>query len=223
MIRINKCIWCTDYSFYGTDLVYSFLIPNETKSVQYFPKLLINGVLVPCVKMGDFFRYLGRYFNMSNHQYMSELTSLLQDQMSDNEMKLLHPKIVVLLYSRYVFSKSSWNFTVADISKTWVIENIDSTVNGFIRKWLDIPISGTLSNVFLERNKFGLNICPPSIKFIQCQTVPRNYLKKSRNDFIKDVWKFQAATLTFNTMYTNLLKKFLKIAVLINKINCYTT
>ena len=62
-------------------------------------------------------------------------------------------------------------------------------MNGYIRKWLDIPISGTLSNVFLERNKFGLNICPPSIKFTQCQTVIRNSLKESPNDSLKDLWK----------------------------------
>ena len=53
-------------------------------------------------------------------------------------------------------------------------------MNGCIRKWLDIPISGTLSNVFLERNKFGLNICPPSVKFTQCQTVLRSSLKESQ-------------------------------------------
>ena len=64
-----------------------------------------------------------------------------------------------------------------------------SVVNGYIRKWLDILISGTLSNVFLERNKFGLNICPPSIKFTQCQTVLRNSLKESLNDSLKDLWK----------------------------------
>ena len=62
-----------------------------------------------------------------------------------------------------------------------------------IRKWLDIPISGTLSNVFLARNKFGLNICLPSIKFIQCQTVLRKALKSSRNSSIKDLWKSTSA------------------------------
>ena len=83
----------------------------------------------------------------------------------------------------------SLHFTVADISKTWIIENLDSIVNGYIRKWLEIPISGTLSNVFLERNKFGLNICRPSVKFTQCKTVLRNSLKESRNDSLKDLWK----------------------------------
>ena len=111
--------------------------------------------------------------------------------MNDIDIKPLHPKHKLLLYSRYVLSKLSWHFTihVANISKTWITEHLDSVVNGYIRKWLDIPISGTLSNVFLERNKFGLSICPPSIKFTQCQTVLRNSLKESPNDSLKDRWK----------------------------------
>jgi hypothetical protein len=88
-----------------------------------------------------------------------------------------------------VLSKISWHFTVADLSKTWVIENLDSMVKTYIRKWLELPISGTLSNVFLPCNKFGLNICPPSVKFIQCQTVLRNALKKSPNESVRDLWK----------------------------------
>ena len=148
------------------------------KSVQYLPKLLINGVLIPCVEMSESFRYLGRFFdfNMSNHQHMSELSSLVQDLMNDIDIKPLHPKHK-LLYSRYVLSKLSWHFTIANISKTWITEHLDSLVNGYIRKWLDIPISGTLEH------------CPPSIKFTQCQTVLRNSLKESRNDSLKDLWK----------------------------------
>ena len=62
-------------------------------------------------------------------------------------------------------------------------------MNKYVRKWLEIPISGTLSNVYLTSNKFGLNIYPPSIKFAQCQTVARNALKTSPNHSIKDLWK----------------------------------
>ena len=43
-------------------------------------------------------------------------------------------------------------------------------------------MSGILSNVFLERNKFGLNICPLCVKLAQCQTVLRNSLKDSQTD-----------------------------------------
>ena len=75
-------------------------------------KLLINGVLVPCVEMGESFRYLGGYFdfNMSNNQQMSELSSLVQDLTCDIDEKPLHPKNKLLLYSRYVLSKLSWHY-----------------------------------------------------------------------------------------------------------------
>ena len=109
--------------------------------------------------------------------------------MTDIDNKPLHPKNKLLLYSRYVLSKISWHFTVCDLPKTWVIQNIDNIVSHFIRKWLDIPVSGTLSNVFLPCSKFGLNICPPSVKFTQCQTVLRKALKTSKNADIRHLWK----------------------------------
>ncbi len=109
--------------------------------------------------------------------------------MSEIDLKPLHPKNKILLYSRYLLSKFSWHFTVATLSKTWVSENMDSVVNKFVRKWLEIPVSGTLSNVFLTSNKFGLNIYPPSVKFTQCQTVSRKALKTSPNDCIRNLWK----------------------------------
>ena len=113
----------------------------------------------------------------------------MDDIMSEIDLKPLHPKNKLLLYSRYLLSKLSWHFTVTSISRTWVSENMDSVVNKYVRKWLEIPISGTLSNVYLTSNKFGLNIYPPSIKFAQCQTVARNALKTSPNHSIKDLWK----------------------------------
>ena len=115
------------------DKYYTFGIRKLcAKSVQYFPKLymLINGVLIPCVEMGESFLYLSRFFdfNMSNNQHMSEKSSLVQDLMNDIYMyiKPLHTKHKLLLYSRFVLSKLSWHFTVAYISKTWKTEHLDS-------------------------------------------------------------------------------------------------
>ena len=177
-IRVDKC------STFG-------IKKCTSKSAQYQPKLLVNNELIPCVKIDDSFCYLGRHFDfeMSNEKHKSELTSVIDDVMSSIDLKPLHPKNKLLLYNRFLLSKISWHFTVADLSLTWVKENLDSSVNKYLRKWLEIPISGTLSNVFLTSNKFGLNVVPPSIKFIQCQTVLRNALKSSTNDSIKHLWK----------------------------------
>ena len=113
-----------------------------TKSIQYLPKLLINKQLIPKINIGEAFQYLGRYFsfNMSDEHHKSELISLVEELMADIDSKPLHPKNKILLYSRYLLSKLSWHFTVSSVSKTWVTENIDSKVNSYIRKWLDIPI-----------------------------------------------------------------------------------
>lgn len=73
-----------------------------------------------------------------------------------------------------------------------VTENTYSTVNNYVRNWLEVPISGTLSNVYLTRRKFGRNIFPSSVKFTQCQTVLRRALKTSPNDNIKELWKSTA-------------------------------
>ena len=126
---------------------------------------------------------------MSDDQHKSELISLLEELLDDIDSKPMHPKNKIPFYSRYLPSKLSWHFKVSSLSKTWVIENIDSKVNNHIHKWLDIPISGTLITVFQTRNKFGLNICPPSVKFIQCQTVLCKALKLSPNQSINELWK----------------------------------
>ena len=122
-IRVEKC------STFG-------IKKAATKSVQYLPKLIINSVLIPTVKIGESFKYLGRYFNfnMSDDVHKPEISSLMEDLMSNIDSKPLHPKNKLLLYSRYVLSKLSWHFTVSNISQTWIKENIDSVVNSYIRR-----------------------------------------------------------------------------------------
>ena len=75
------------------------------------------------LEMGESFRYFFD-FNMSNNQHMSELSSLVQDLMNDIDIKPLHPKHKLLLYSRYVLSKLSWHFTIANLSKIWIISTL---------------------------------------------------------------------------------------------------
>ena len=178
IIRVDKC------STFG-------IRKQLTKSIQYLPKLFINNCLVPRVDLGKSFRYLGRYFdfNMSDEDHKSEVYDTLTNILNEIDDLPLHPKNKILLYSRYVLSKISWHFTVSDIGKTWVINKLDSIASTYIRKWLELPISATLSNVLLPHNKFGLNIILPSTKFLQCQTVSRKALKSSPNEAINKLWK----------------------------------
>ena len=143
------------------------------------------------MKTGDSSRYLGCYFDfhMSNATQKSELCDMLTSKLTKVDILPLHPKNKIALYDRYLLSKLSWHFTVASLPKTWVCEHLDNVVAQYIRKWLDLPISATLSNIILPQNKFGLNIQFPSIKFIQCQTILRNALKYTQSEEIKKLWK----------------------------------
>ena len=133
---------------------------------------IINNSLIPPFEIGKSFCYLGRYFDfeMTNNEHKLELVALITNLMKEIDLKPLHPKNKILLYTRFVLSKLSWHLTVAPLPKTWILENLDSIVNQYIRIWLEVPISGTLSNVYLTTNKFSLNVPPPSTKFVRCQT-----------------------------------------------------
>ena len=131
--------------------------------------------------MGKSFCYLGRYFdfNMSDERHKPELCDPFNNIISKIDELPLHPRNKIHLYSRYLLSKISWELTITDISKTWICETLDTLASRYIRKWLELPISATLSNVFLPRNKFGLNVILPSTKFTQCQTVSKTSTNKN--------------------------------------------
>ena len=96
VVRVDKC------STFGIKNVLS-------KYAQYLPKLLINKDLIPTIKTGESFEYLGRHFdfNMTNEKHKSKLISLNDELMSEIDLKPLHTKNKILLYSRYVLSKLS--------------------------------------------------------------------------------------------------------------------
>ena len=92
-----------------------------------------------------------------------------------------HPKHKLLLYHRLLLSKISWKPTIADISKTWIIENLDNNVSNYIIQWLELLISATLSGPMIKR-------LLSSIKFIQFQINIRNELKYQPNNDITHLW-----------------------------------
>ena len=119
---------------------------------------------------------------------MYEVLDLFQYLLNRIDCLSCHPKNKLLIYHRFVLSKLSWHLTVADLSKTCVVQNLDNIVTKYVRQWLDLPISATLSTLVLQKSKYGINRILPSTKFTQCQTVIRNPLKTSPNLDIKAMW-----------------------------------
>ena len=112
---------------------------------------------------------------------------MLADQRTDSFTIL--PSNKLLLYHRCVLSKFFWPLTVTNLSKNWVVENLDSVTTRFVRKWSELPINATFSGIILPQNKFGLNFQLPSTQFLQCQNVLRSALKSSSSETIKLLWK----------------------------------
>ena len=177
VIRVDKC------STFG-------IKKSQTSSTQYLPKLLINQTKVPTVENGKSFKYLGRIFNfsMNNIDHKSEVLELVTNLMSKIDKVPCHPRNKLLLYHRFVLSKIAWHFTITDIGKTWVTENIDNIVSQYVRQWLELPISATLSSLTLSKSKYGMSLILPSTKFMQCQVVVRNALKSSPNSDMNALW-----------------------------------
>ena len=178
VIRVDKCV--------------TFGVKKySTRSTQFQPKLLIDKQLVPPVKNGESFKYLGRYFDfdMTNELHKSKLLSLFSTFMKGIDDLPLPSKNKLLVYHRYILSKVSWHFTVADIPRTWVTENLDNLASRYIRSWLDLPVSATLTSLALTEKQFGLNLQMPSVKFTQCQTVSCNILRSSPNANVQALWK----------------------------------
>ena len=122
---------------------------------------------------------------MSNNKHISELTDSINATLSEIDLLPLHPKNKLLLYNKCLLSKLSWHFKVENLPKIWVGEHLDNNVAKYLREWLELPISTTLSNIVLPYNKHGLNIQLPSTTFKQCQTVLRNALRTSPNKDIQ--------------------------------------
>ena len=177
-IRVYKCV--------------SFGIrKSSTSSSQFLPKLIINRKLIPVVNISESFKYLGRYFNfsMENSKHMSILLETTNDLMTKIDQLPCHRKYKLSLYHRFNLSKIAWHLTIADLSKTWVVENVDTIVSKFVRHWLEIPISATLSILIISKSNYGLSLILPSTKFIQFQTTIGNALKSSPNPDIRYLWQ----------------------------------
>ena len=183
--------WCTWANMIiRTDKCMSFgICKKATKSVQFKPKLFINGAAIKPIELGESFEYLGRWFNfeMDNKKHKEELTEIVTHIMNKVVSLPLHPKNQIMLYSRYLMSKLSWHLTIADIEQTWVINQLDSLAHSYLRRWLEIPANGSLSIIMLSKSQFGLDIQDISTKFKQCQVVMRQCLKKSVNKDINEL------------------------------------
>ena len=118
---------------------------------------------------------------MDNVEHKANIIQLTNDILMKIDSLLLHPRNKILLYSRYPHANLPWDLTIADIDKTWIVNNIDNICRQFIRRWLEMPPSGTFNLILLSREKFVLEVADVSTKLQQCQVTVRKCLRSSPN------------------------------------------
>ena len=145
---------------------------------------------------------------MLNTVHKRKVSHTVTDIMSRIDLLPLHLRFKLQLYNRYLLPKISWHLTAADLTKPWVSENLDGLIAKYFRSWLDHPISGTLSNIFLPHKKFGLNLYPPSVENAQCQTILRFFIKSSPNEAMHTLGRKRVLRPIFSMTSTKPQKMF---------------
>ena len=102
--------------------------------MQFKPKLFLLREQIPNVDMDKIFKYLGRWYNfeMDNAEHKASIIQLTNDILKKIYSLPLHRRNKILLYSRYFHAKFSWDLTVVDIDKTWIVNNIKNICGQFI-------------------------------------------------------------------------------------------
>ena len=162
-----------------------------SSSSQCKPKLYINNELIPAIEINESFKYLGRHFDysMSNQEHKDNLCDTVDEVLKDIDSLPLHPRIKLLIYYRCLLSKISWDLTIADIRMTWIKQTLDNKVSDYIRRWLEMPISGTLDVISLSKQKCGLGFVSVSSRFAQCQNTIRSCLKNPQNSDLRKIYE----------------------------------
>ena len=62
-------------------------------------------------------------------------------------------------------------------------------VTKYVRQWLDLPISTTISSIILSQRRFGQAFQLPAVEYQQCQTTLRSSLKSSGDEAVRKLGK----------------------------------
>ena len=79
--------------------------------------------------------------------------------------------------------------SVYNLSETWISETLNSHVNRYYRKWLNIPVSGNITHLTLPISKLGLSIKTSQQIYVKCKLSFCRTLKTSLNEDIRNLYK----------------------------------
>ena len=83
-----------------------------------------------------------------------------------------------------MYSKIRWEFSIYDLSCTWVVQSLDSIIKLYVKHWLHLPQGANFDHITLPSNKTGLEFELPSQVYQYCKVSIRKTLRNSPNEDI---------------------------------------
>ena len=99
----------------------------------------------------------------------------------------------MVIISRYVYSKLRWRFSIYNLSKTWVIQNLDCKIKEYVKRWLLLPQGANIRHLYLPAKYLGLKFSFPSDIYEESQLTTRKILWSSENREIKELYDLTKA------------------------------
>ena len=120
---------------------------------------------------------------MDNIDNILTLLDTVNDMMIKIDSPPWYPRNKLLHCHHFVVSKLSWHLTIADLSKTWVVGNVDNIVLSYVMEWLELPINATFSYLILNKSRYGISLVLSSTNFVKFQTArPYNFLQTLKSN-----------------------------------------
>ena len=147
--------------------------------------------MIPPVKINQCFVNLGKEysFDMKPDKIKKTLLKDLNQYVEVIDRLPLHPKNKIMIVSHYVYSKLRWNLSIYEVSETWTIQNLDSIVKTYVKRWLHLHQGANFRHLHVPNKKFGMRFWLLSDIYRFCQLAKRSVLKESLNDEIKELYK----------------------------------
>ena len=125
---------------------------------------------------------------MSTEHVKNELITDFNKYISILNQLPLHPKNKLQVISKFIYSKIRWQFSIYRLSETWVIQNLDSIIKEYVKRWLQLPQSANFRHLCLPTKQLGMKFSLPSDVYLASQLITRKILKASDSKEIQEFY-----------------------------------
>lgn len=113
----------------------------------------------------------------------------LNDMLEITDKLKIRPQDKIRIVTQFIHSQLAFKIKVYDFPLTWIEQTLDALCFKFIRRWLELPVSACLSEVFVlckSRGGFGSN----SFKSLaeKMRIVKRNAIRNSSSSDLRELW-----------------------------------